>query len=112
MVCVTALAGVPAFVRQAFGERTLRYANHAAMLDIDAIEDQDCFIPHSILTTYMDEVLAEPHCVLGNQVTVGASIGIALAPKDGCDPEALMKNADLALYSSKNSGRSTYAFCP
>jgi len=56
MVCVTALAGVPAFVRQAFGERTLRYANHAAMLDIDAIEDQDCFIPHSILTTYMDEV--------------------------------------------------------
>ena len=54
--------------------------------------------------------LAEPHHVLGHKVTAGASIGIALAPKDGSDPEELMKNADLALYSAKTSGRCTYAY--
>jgi len=54
--------------------------------------------------------LAEPHHVLGHRVTVGASIGIALAPKNGFDPEELMKNADLALYSAKSSGRCTYVY--
>jgi len=34
--------------------------------------------------------LSEPHHVLGHRVTAGASIGIALAPKDGSDPEELM----------------------
>ncbi len=48
VICVTALAGVPAFVRDSFGERVLARANEAAMLDIEAIEDQDCFIPHMI----------------------------------------------------------------
>ncbi len=64
------------------------------------------------LVERLQRTLAEPHRVLGNHVTVGASIGIALAPKDGCDPEVLMKKADLALYSVKNSGGGTYAFCP
>ena len=54
--------------------------------------------------------LAEPHHVLGHEVAGGASIGIALAPKDGSDPEEIMKNADLALYSAKSSGRCTYAY--
>jgi len=64
------------------------------------------------LVERLQRMLAEPHRVLGHQVTIGASIGIALAPKDGCDPEVLMKKADLALYDAKTSGRSTYAFCP
>ncbi len=64
------------------------------------------------LVERLQRTLAEPHRVLGHQVTIGASIGIALAPKDGCDPEVLMKKADLALYDAKTSGRSTYAFCP
>jgi len=64
------------------------------------------------LVERLQRTLAEPHRVLGHQVTVGASIVIALAPKDGCDPEVLMKKADLALYDAKTSGRSTYAFCP
>src|SRR5262245_60439970 len=52
VISVTALAGVPAFVRHAFGERLLERANQAAMLDIEAIEDQDCFIPHVTMTTF------------------------------------------------------------
>jgi diguanylate cyclase (GGDEF)-like protein len=64
------------------------------------------------LVERVQRALAERHRVVSHQVTMGASIGIALAPKDGCDPEVLMKKADLALYSAKNSGRGTYAFCP
>lgn len=64
------------------------------------------------LVERLQHTLAEPHRVLDSQVTVGASIGIAVAPKDGCVPEVLMKKADLALYRAKNSGRGTYAFCP
>lgn len=41
---------------------------------------------------------------LGRQICVTASIGVAVAPKDGVDADALLKNADLALYSAKNSG--------
>lgn len=56
LITVTALAGVSGFVRSAFGERVLERANHAAMLDIEAIEDQDCFIPHLTVTSFADAV--------------------------------------------------------
>jgi predicted signal transduction protein with EAL and GGDEF domain len=41
---------------------------------------------------------------------VGASIGIAIAPPDGTEPDRLMKNADLALYRAKADGGSSYRF--
>lgn len=52
VISVTALAGVPGFVRQAFGDKLLRQANRAAMLDIEAIEDRDCYIPHVTMSTF------------------------------------------------------------
>jgi predicted signal transduction protein with EAL and GGDEF domain len=36
---------------------------------------------------------------------VGASIGIAIAPKNGSDPRTIMQSADAALYASKENGR-------
>jgi AraC-like DNA-binding protein len=56
LISVTALAGVPALVREAFGEKVLRQANRAAMLDIELIEDRDCFIPHATMTGFLSEV--------------------------------------------------------
>jgi diguanylate cyclase (GGDEF)-like protein len=55
-------------------------------------------------------VIGEPHHVLGRKVSVAASIGIALAPSQGRDADELLKNADLALYRAKASGRRGYAF--
>jgi diguanylate cyclase (GGDEF)-like protein len=54
--------------------------------------------------------IGEPHQVLGRKVSVGASIGIVLAPSHGRDADELLKNADLALYRAKASGRGAYAF--
>jgi diguanylate cyclase (GGDEF)-like protein len=41
----------------------------------------------------------------GSEVIVGASIGSASAPDDGLTPDALLSNADLALYAAKGDGR-------
>ena len=52
-----------------------------------------------------------PPCVLeGTEVNVGASLGIALFPDDGEDPDTLMKRADAAMYRSKREGRQRYQF--
>jgi len=46
---------------------------------------------------------------LGDEsAVVGASIGISYFPKDGGDAETIQKNADLAMYEAKESGRGQY----
>ena len=51
-----------------------------------------------------------PVLIDNNQLNVGASIGIAVVPDDGANPEELLRHTDAALYDAKGSGRSTYAF--
>lgn len=56
LISVAALAGVPDFVRGAFGERVLAKARQAAMLDFELIEDCGCFIPQRTMTTFTEAV--------------------------------------------------------
>jgi diguanylate cyclase (GGDEF)-like protein len=54
--------------------------------------------------------LAVPFRIDGQDVTIGAGIGIAIAPGDGTDAVELLKNADLALSRAKAEGRCVYRY--
>ncbi|GAA0269728.1 putative signaling protein [Methylorubrum aminovorans] len=54
------------------------------------------------------EVMDRPFLLDGQLVNVGASVGVALAPQDGSDPEQLLRNADLALYQAKGEGKARF----
>lgn len=54
--------------------------------------------------------MSVPLHVHGQEIIMGASVGIAIAPDDGRDAETLMKNADLAAYRAKADGRGAYHF--
>ncbi|HVR91104.1 MAG TPA: EAL domain-containing protein [Novosphingobium sp.] len=56
------------------------------------------------------ENLSQPYSIDGHRVVIGASLGIALSPQDGVTSEALIRNADLALYAAKDGGRGRFHF--
>jgi predicted signal transduction protein with EAL and GGDEF domain len=64
----------------------------------------------TLLAARIVEAVGKPFHIDGQQVTVGASVGIAAAPENGATAEELLKKADLALYRAKAEGRGTYRF--
>ena len=65
--------------------------------------------PRGLAQAILDAV-ARPVEAAGHQVATGFSIGIALSPADGTDPDTLLKNADLALYRAKKDRRGVFRF--
>ena len=60
--------------------------------------------------TRIVELMKRPFLLRGHLVNIGASVGIALAPQDASDADALLSQADLALYQAKANGRGTFSF--
>jgi diguanylate cyclase (GGDEF)-like protein len=56
------------------------------------------------------DLLGRAFEINGHQIVVGASIGIAVAPRDGDSADLLLKNADMALYRVKLNGRGSWQF--
>jgi diguanylate cyclase (GGDEF)-like protein len=54
------------------------------------------------------KIVGQPCNIDGHDVTVGASIGIAVATPGTINTETLLKSADLAMYSAKSDGRGIY----
>ena len=50
------------------------------------------------------KALSQPYDVENHKLYIGASVGSAMGPRDGTTVEALMRNADLALYRAKDAG--------
>jgi diguanylate cyclase (GGDEF)-like protein/PAS domain S-box-containing protein len=70
-------------------------------------------VPHQregaiALATRLIAVLGEIYDLEGRHATVGASIGIVIAPQDGDKVDQLLRNADLALYKVKGGGRNDF----
>ncbi len=77
-----------------------------AILQVPAEKPSDI----TALASRLIEVVAAPYDFDGNQVIVEVSVGVAVAPNDGEEPDILMKNADLALYRAKADGRGVCRF--
>lgn len=56
------------------------------------------------------EHVSRPILIDGQELFVGASIGIAFYPRDGEDAPTLLKNADSAMYGAKEHGRNNFQF--
>jgi diguanylate cyclase (GGDEF)-like protein len=77
-----------------------------AIVQVDATQPTDA----TSLASRLIEAINAPYELDSYQVVVGLSIGIALAPNDGLDPDQLLRNADMALYRAKADGRGLYRF--
>ncbi len=56
------------------------------------------------------DAMSEPIHLLKNEILISPSIGITLAPIDSLNADILFKNADMAMYKAKSSGRNNYQF--
>jgi len=64
----------------------------------------------SQLASRIVEQISRPFDIDGRNIVVGTSVGIAIAPNDGENPDLLLKNADMALYLAKGDGRGIHRF--
>ena len=56
------------------------------------------------------EAVSEPFEVNGAKINIGASVGIAIFPRDGSDYQTILKSADMAMYQAKEEGKNTYRY--
>jgi diguanylate cyclase (GGDEF)-like protein/PAS domain S-box-containing protein len=54
--------------------------------------------------------IATPFAIEGREVYVSFSVGVAVYPEDGRDPDTLLRNADAAMYQAKAQGRNNFQF--
>jgi EAL domain-containing protein (putative c-di-GMP-specific phosphodiesterase class I) len=64
----------------------------------------------SLVAQKILDALARPIELDGNETYITASIGITVYPADGAEPEALLANADAAMYRAKEQGRNHYEY--
>lgn len=76
-----------------------------ALLDRSANPEASGVVAQKIINS-----LVQPFSIEGNQIQIGVSIGIAIYPKDGDTADDLIKNADIAMYRAKDSGRNTFRY--
>ena len=74
------------------------------------VRDQLAPAELGVLAQAIVDALSQPYDLNDHHVSIGASVGIAVAPADADDADTLLKNADLALYRAKGDGRGAYRF--
>ena len=90
------------------GDTVARFGGDEFVLilpDLEVIEDA-IQVAQKIVDSFRKPFLIDTH-----QLVVTTSIGIAIYPNDGTDEGILLKNADIAMYQAKQTGRDRYQLC-
>ncbi|WP_120715907.1 putative bifunctional diguanylate cyclase/phosphodiesterase [Tsuneonella amylolytica] len=56
------------------------------------------------------QIVSQPYPIDDKRAIIGTSVGVAIAPYDGIEPDELVRASDLALYAAKNGGRGQFRF--
>jgi len=83
----------------------VRLSGDEFMVVLEQVTDLDA--PQMVAQKLLDEI-REPGHIEGHEIYVSASLGLSLFPDDGDDAEALMRNADLAMYRAKEQGKNNF----
>ena len=78
-----------------------RYSGDEFVIVLPEIEQGD---DAAVVARKLVRAASGPHRIEARNITVTASVGIALYPDDGRDAETLIKNADAAMYDAKRTG--------
>lgn len=62
------------------------------------------------MATSLLETISKPYDIADRQILLTTSIGITMYPQDDVDTQMLLKNADIAMYQAKESGRNNFKF--
>lgn len=89
------------------GDTLSRFGGDEFTLLLPEIRTRDDVV---VIARKILDKLSNPFVVDGHELFVGASIGIALYPEAGDSVEALIQNADIAMYHIKGRGKNGYQF--
>jgi diguanylate cyclase (GGDEF)-like protein/PAS domain S-box-containing protein len=89
------------------GDTLARLGSDEFVMLLTRVEDTDDI---NAIAQQLLELVAQPYQVAGHELTVTASIGIALYPVDGATPGDLLRNADTALAHVKESGSNGFRY--
>lgn len=102
-------------VIEEFGKRVNRTLRHNDMVARLGGDEFVIFLPEIEsadeavrVAKKIQNAMAEPWNIYGKSLHVTTSMGIAMAPSEGASTFSMLKNADIALYEAKDSGRNSY----
>ena len=89
------------------GDHVVRLGGDEFTVILHPVEHQDEI---AIAATRIAQAFHHPFDLEHGKHAIGASIGISIFPRDGHDAEALLKNADIAMYQAKSDGKGHFRY--